>query len=180
MQEEIERQQQIEADKKALELILAQQQQVKSAPEASAFSTKAEKESQKLEQVQEQKAAIKVNPEQEKLKLQKAKEIYLSLPKGKEEILKYTLDFAAMQALNLLERVVRPWVAKKIKELLGVEEQAMINLVVGHLKSGHATSDSLMTKVGGILDEDSEQFVLKLWQVLLFEHFKIKGGLYAE
>lgn len=85
-----------------------------------------------------------------------------------------------MQPFNLLEKVVRPWIAKKIKELLGVEEQAMINLVVGHLKSGSATSESMKTKVGGILDEDSEQFVLKLWQVLLFEHLKVKGGIYNE
>jgi len=78
------------------------------------------------------------------------------LPKAKEEILSHSLDFTAMQALNLLEKVVRPWVAKKIKELLGVEEQAMINLVLGHLKSGVATSESMLAKVGGILDEDSE------------------------
>ena len=64
----------------------------------------------------------KLNPEQEKLKLQKVKEIYQGLPKAKEEILSHSLDFAAMQTLNILEKVVRPWVAKKIKELLGVEE----------------------------------------------------------
>ncbi len=80
----------------------------------------------------------------------------MGLPKAKEEILSHSLDFTAMQTLNLLEKVVRPWVAKKIKELLGVEEQAMINLVLVHLKSGTATSDSMMAKVGGILDEDSE------------------------
>lgn len=58
------------------------------------------------------------------------------MPKGKEDVLKHALDFTAMQNLNLLEKVVRPWVAKKIKEMLGVEEQAMINLVLTHLKSG--------------------------------------------
>ena len=58
------------------------------------------------------------------------------MPKGKEDVLKHALDFKAMQNFNLLEKVVRPWVAKKIKEMLGVEEQAMINLVLTHLKSG--------------------------------------------
>ena len=56
----------------------------------------------------------------------------------------------------------------------------MINLVLTHLKSGSASSESMMAKVGGILDEDSEQFVFKLWQVLLFEHYKIKGGVYSD
>lgn len=55
----------------------------------------------------------------------------------------------------------------------------MINLVLGHLKTLNATPDTMMKKVGGILDEDSEEFVFKLWQVLLFEHLKIKGELYA-
>jgi hypothetical protein len=39
----------------------------------------------------------------------------------------------------------------------------MINLVLGHLKTCQATPESLMNKVGGILDEDSEEFVFKLW-----------------
>ena len=46
----------------------------------------------------------------------------MSLPKAKDEVLSHSLDFAKMQQLNLLEKVLRPWVAKKIKELLGVEE----------------------------------------------------------
>lgn len=49
----------------------------------------------------------------------------------------------------------------------------MITLVLGHLKTCSATPDSMMAKVGGILDEDSEEFVFKLWHVLLFEHLKI-------
>lgn len=65
---------------------------------------------------------------------------------------------------NLLEKNVRPFVANKIKQLLGVEEQAMIKLVLDHLKHGQpATPQTMLAKVGGILDEDSEEFVFKLW-----------------
>lgn len=80
----------------------------------------------------------------------------------------------------MIERVVRPWVAKKIKEYLGVEEQAMIKLVVNQLSSGKCSPDSLLAKVGNILDEVADQFVFKLWQVLLFEHLKIKEGIYEK
>lgn len=55
----------------------------------------------------------------------------------------------------------------------------MINLIIGHLKNQQATPESMLGKVGCILDEDSEDFVLKLWQVLLFEHLKISGGIYS-
>ena len=36
-----------------------------------------------------------------------------------------------------------------------------------------------MAKVEAILDDVAEQFVIKLWQVLLFEYYKIKEGVYA-
>lgn len=102
----------------------------------------------------------------------------MSMPKDKATVLGYELDFQQISEHNLIEKVVRKWVASKIKQLLGVEEQAMINLVVGHLKTMQATPESMMRKVGGILDEDADEFVLKLWQVLLFEHLKVKGGVY--
>jgi len=56
----------------------------------------------------------------------------------------------------------------------------MISLVIGHLRNGQATPESMLNKVGVILDEDSDEFVFKLWQVLLFEDLKIKGGIYAQ
>lgn len=101
------------------------------------------------------------------------------MPRDKSEVLASSIDFAAMADLNLFERVIRQWVTSKIKALLGVEEQAMINLVLVHLKTCAATPDTLMSKVGGILDEDSEDFVFKLWQVLLFEHLKVQGEIYG-
>ena len=81
--------------------------------------------------------------------------------------------------MGLLERTIKPFIAGKIKQLLGVEEQAMIRLVYDHLKMG-ATPESMMQKVGGILDDDAEEFVFKLWQVLLFEQLKVEGGIYKK
>lgn len=54
----------------------------------------------------------------------------------------------------------------------------MINLVCVHLRTMQATPETMLKKVGGILDEDAEDFVYKLWQVLLFEHMKVQGGVY--
>lgn len=80
---------------------------------------------------------------------------------------------------GVIERVVKPWVAKKVKEFLGVEEPSLINLVIGLLARGNCTPQLLLGKVGNILDEVADQFVLKLWQVLIFEQLKIKEGIYA-
>ena len=92
------------------------------------------------------------------------------MPKARAEVCQSTIDFHAFTEFNILEKTVRPWVSQKIKVLLGVEEQSMIRLVMTHLQSGSATFESILGKVEGILDEDSEEFCFKLWQVLLFEH----------
>jgi len=78
----------------------------------------------------------------------------------------------------VFERIVRPWVAKKIKEYLGVEEEAMIRLVLNHVQNRQSVQ-ALLDKVAPILDDVAESFVLKLWQVILFEHEKIEQGVYS-
>ena len=55
----------------------------------------------------------------------------------------------------------------------------MIKLVISQLARGTCTPQLLLSKICNILDEVAEQFVLKLWQVLIFEHLKIKEGIYA-
>jgi len=75
------------------------------------------------------------------------------------------------------ERVVRPWVAKKIKEYLGVEEEAMIRLVLNHV-TNRLPASSLFDKIAPILDDVAENFCLKFWQVVLFEQEKIEQGVY--
>ena len=102
----------------------------------------------------------------------------MQMPRDKESVLSASIDFPQLVERNLIEKVVRKWVAAKIKQLLGVEEQAMINLVCVHLRTMQATPETMLKKVGGILDEDADDFVYKLWQVLLFEHMKVQGGVY--
>ena len=109
--------------------------------------------------------------------IEKTKALYMRLPRERDEVFAVELDWQLLISQGVLDRVVRPWVAKKIKEYLGVEEQAMIKLVLNQLASGKCTAENLLAKVGNILDEVADQFVFKLWQVLLFEHMKIVEGI---
>jgi hypothetical protein len=63
---------------------------------------------------------------------------------------------------RVVEKVAKPWIAKKIKEYLGVEEMAMISLVVGQINA-RVGPEALLAKIEGILDDVAEQFVVKLW-----------------
>ena len=46
----------------------------------------------------------------------------MRLPRERGEVLGAQLDWQLLISEGVIERVVRPWVAKKIKEYLGVEE----------------------------------------------------------
>ena len=94
--------------------------------------------------------------------LMKNKEIYMSLPKDKTEVYSFPIKYEDLDEQTVIERIVRPWVAKKIKEYLGVEEEAMIRLVINHV-TNRLSAQALFDKVAPILDDVAENFVLKLW-----------------
>ena len=77
------------------------------------------------------------------------------MPKTRAEVFAAELDWENLINNKVIEKVARPWIAKKIKEYLGVEEMAMISLVVG-LISARVTPEALLAKVEGILDEVAE------------------------
>ena len=89
----------------------------------------------KAETVVVEKAQPVVDPEIQRQLIEKTKQIYMQMPRDKESVLSASIDFPQLVERNLIEKVVRKWVAAKIKQLLGVEEQAMINLVCVHLRT---------------------------------------------
>lgn len=65
----------------------------------------------------------------------KSKDIYMGLPQAKDMVFSFPLDYQSLEDNTVFERIVKPWVAKKIKEYLGVEEAAMITLILNYVKS---------------------------------------------
>ena len=128
--------------------------------------------------LREHQEEVRVKEAREKEKQALAKALIPRLPKEQQEIFAYAIDWDAVQKFEVVQRIARPWVAKKIKEYLGVEEPGMIRLVVELLETGQCTPDTLLQKVQSILDDVSEIFVKKLWQVLIFEQLKIEAGIY--
>ena len=102
----------------------------------------------------------------------KNKQIYLKLPTKKDDIFGVTLDYDALEEHCLIEKMVRPWVTRKVKEYLGVEEQALISLVIKHIRA-RFPPQALLDKLEPIIDVLAENFVIKLWQMLTFEHQKV-------
>lgn len=81
------------------------------------------------------------------------KTLYMRIPRERTKLFDYKLEWKILLDEDVIEQVVRPWVAKKVKEYLGTEEQAMIKLVIGLLAGGTCTPQVLLSRVGNILDE---------------------------
>lgn len=101
----------------------------------------------------------------------------MRLPKEKKEILNYKLNWNALLKCDLIEKVARPWIGKKIKEYLDVEDQSVVQHIV-KLLNQKLDSSQFLIQVKKILDDVAEEFVKKLWQTLIFENMKIDEGLY--
>ena len=98
------------------------------------------------------------------------------MPKGKD-LFDFALNWQIILDYRVIDSVCKPWIAKKMEEYLGAEEQTIIDLVIRLLKA-KCNPSQLREKMEAILDEESEDFVEKLWRLMVFEQMKIEAGLY--
>ncbi|KAJ3783343.1 PWI domain-containing protein, partial [Lentinula aff. detonsa] len=79
------------------------------------------------------------------------------------------LDSVDMRKVNLT--VIRPWIAKKVVEIVGFEDEAVVEHAMGLLedKQEGPTPDPKKMQIilTGILAEDTPAFMSALWNLLL-------------
>ncbi|KAK0343640.1 hypothetical protein LTR91_020983 [Friedmanniomyces endolithicus] len=68
---------------------------------------------------------------------------------------------------RILEDEIRPFVAKKVVELLGVQEDMLVETVIQGLK-GRKKAEELVRELEGALEEDSELMMRKVWRMGVF------------
>ncbi|XP_057822191.2 RNA-binding motif protein 25 isoform X2 [Cryptomeria japonica] len=108
-------------------------------------------------------------------KLLDVRQLIDTIPKTKEELFAYNIDWAIYDKHNLHERM-RPWISKKITEFLGEEEPTLVDFVVLNTKK-HESAAHMLELLESILDDEAEMFVLKMWRMLIFEIKKVETGL---
>ncbi|CAL5188972.1 unnamed protein product [Lathyrus oleraceus] len=104
-----------------------------------------------------------------------AKQLIDMIPKTKEELFSYEIDWAVYDKHQLHDRM-RPWISKKIKEFLGEEENTLTDYIVSSTQE-HVKASQMLESLQVILDEEAEMFVLKMWRMLIFEIKKVETGL---
>ncbi|XP_010247929.1 PREDICTED: RNA-binding protein 25 isoform X4 [Nelumbo nucifera] len=111
----------------------------------------------------------------ENKKLLDAKQLIDMIPKTKEELFSYEINWAVYDKHELHERM-RPWISKKITEFLGEEEDTLVDYIVSSTKD-HVQASQMLELLQSILDDEAEMFVLKMWRMLIFEIKKVETGL---
>ncbi|KAM5566759.1 RNA-binding protein 25 [Rosa sericea] len=108
-------------------------------------------------------------------KLLDAKQLIDMIPRTKEELFSYEINWAIYEKHALHERM-KPWISKKITEFLGEEETTLVDYIVSSTQE-HVGAERMLQLLQSILDEEAEMFVLKMWRMLIFEIKKVETGL---
>ncbi|KAA8533138.1 hypothetical protein F0562_033329 [Nyssa sinensis] len=109
------------------------------------------------------------------LKLLDAKQLIDMIPKTKEELFSYEINWAIYDKNELQDRM-RPWISKKITEFLGEEETSLVDYIVSATRE-HVKASEMLERLQSIFDDEAEMLVLKMWRMLIFEIKKIETGL---
>ncbi|GJJ76087.1 RNA-binding protein 25 [Entomortierella parvispora] len=69
---------------------------------------------------------------------------------------------------SILTEKIQPFTARKVMELLGVQEDELTNYVVEHIRKKLAPQ-ALVDELRSALDSDADVLVMKVWRMLIFE-----------
>ena len=75
----------------------------------------------------------------------------------------------------MIEKKLRPWVRKKVMELMGTEEALLAEVIEYILNRVNEKPQpkELLDELSRFLDEEAEGFLKHLWCILVFEQLKI-------
>ncbi|OJD28742.1 u1 snrnp-associated protein usp107 [Diplodia corticola] len=83
---------------------------------------------------------------------------------------------------HLLDEVIgeqlQPFVERKIVELLGIQEQAIVEVILEHIRK-KGTPQALVDELSMALDEEAEELVRKVYRMIIFFTESEKRGLSA-
>ncbi|GMY26212.1 RNA-binding protein 25 isoform X1 [Fagus crenata] len=111
-------------------------------------------------------------------KLLNLKQLIDMIPRTKEELFSYEVNWAVYDKHELHERM-RPWISKKITEFLGEEEPTLVDYIVSSTQE-HVKATQMLELLQSILDDEAEMFVLKMWRMLIYEIKRVESGLVAK
>ncbi|CAA99936.3 PWI domain-containing protein [Caenorhabditis elegans] len=95
------------------------------------------------------------------------KQIIKTIPATKDELFVHRIEWDQLDGKWMNDRI-RPWVAKKVTQFLGEEDKSFCDFICDQIEK-QATPQEILKDVAVIIDEDAEQFVIKMWRLLIYE-----------
>jgi len=102
---------------------------------------------------------------------EKLKKLADQIPSDKEGLFAYAIDWSALESQEIITKQLSSWIVKKIIEYLGEEEESLTMFIISKLQS-RCSAEELIEELNMVLDADAEQFVMKLWKMLVFYSLK--------
>ena len=99
------------------------------------------------------------------------KQMIDKIPTAKDELFAHPVNWKVLEQNNIINATMRQWIIKKMVEYLGEEEESLTGFIVSKLNST-CKPEELVKELTMVLDEDAEQFVLKLWRMLIYYSLK--------
>ena len=105
------------------------------------------------------------------------KELIKSIPIEREAVFAYPIRWDAYDAnAGALAPKISAWVRKKTAEVLGEEELSMVEYVMNLVKE-HTAPAKMAATLQGVMDDETQPFVLKLFRMLILETEKHARGI---
>ncbi|GAB4860110.1 hypothetical protein Ancab_011588 [Ancistrocladus abbreviatus] len=71
--------------------------------------------------------------------------------------------------------VIKPWIAKRVTELLGFEDEVLINFIYGLLEGKEINGKEVQIQLTGFMEKHTGKFMKELWSLLLSAQTNASG-----
>ncbi|KAF9183566.1 hypothetical protein BGZ51_003921 [Haplosporangium sp. Z 767] len=104
------------------------------------------------------------------VKEQEIKALIESIPADAQGLWSWPIQWQYVTEDNgkILSEKIQPFAAKKVVELLGVQEDELTNFVIEHIRQRKPPQE-LVDELRNALDNDADVLVMKIWRMLIFE-----------
>ncbi|CAO2653013.1 Nn.00g024240.m01.CDS01 [Neocucurbitaria sp. VM-36] len=119
-------------------------------------------------------AAVRANLTQEEIE-EAQRQLARDIPNDKEGLWKWPVSWEHLPEKNI-EKDIKDWAANKVLELMGLQEEMLVDAIVEHLKN-RGGPQALVENLEVALDEEAESLVKKLWRMVIYYSETEKRGI---
>lgn len=106
----------------------------------------------------------------------KAKELIKTIPSDKKELFLFPINWETIESHAIIQNKIEPWLFQKIASIIGEEDKEIVSFVVDLLHE-HPTANKLKEEMSTLLEEETDDFVLRIWRMLVFEFLCAREGI---